>query len=214
MKITDLILHIPNFLSPEECQILINAYDVREEEQWRYEACSHASSGKQTISTFRSVVLTQDDTEYELFYKSTEKVINKYHRYLDEFNSFHVNFKKALLYSHEYRLMKYYPGAWIHPHVDSGVADPYVFASCTFNLNEEYTGGDFVFFKGKHRVKLGRGDAMIWPADYFWVHEVEEVKSGFRYSANSFLQCLPQNYKLEVNSNVKYSHPNPYNIRP
>lgn len=213
MKLTDLILHIPNFLSEDQCKILIDGYEKREDEEWRYEACLHATHGHQVMSTFRSIVLNENSEEYELFYKSTEEIINKYHEYLDDFGAFHVNFRKALLYSHEYRLMKYYPGSWIHPHIDTGVSDPYVYASCTFNLNTDYTGGDFIFFKGKHRIKMGLGDAMIWPADYFWVHEVEEIKSGCRYSANSFLQCLPQSYKLEVNSNVKHTHPNPYNIR-
>lgn len=212
MKLTDLILHIPNFLTEEECSTLIEYYEHKEYDEWRNESCAEASSGIPVTSTFRSVVLTEKGNAYDLFYRSTESMINEYHKYLDSFNSFHINFKRALLYSHEFRLMKYYPGGWIHPHIDSGVSDPYVYASCTFNLNTEYTGGDFVFFKGKHRVKLGLGDAMIWPADYFWVHQVEEIISGNRYSANSFLQCLPQEYKIKVNNSVMRSHPNPYSI--
>jgi predicted 2-oxoglutarate/Fe(II)-dependent dioxygenase YbiX len=88
-----------------------------------------------------------------------------------------------------YRLLKYERGAKIHPHTDHG---PFVYGSCTFNLNDDYTGGRFAFFNGAHKVALGKGDAMIFPADYFWVHAVEEITSGTRYSTNSFLQSLPE----------------------
>lgn len=214
MQLTDLLLHVPNFLSPEECQILIDAFNKREESEWRYEGCTHAFHGRTVISTFRSLILTDpEDEAYQLFRSSTEKIINLYHDYLDSFDAFHKNIKRAFKYSHEYRLMKYYPGSWIHPHTDSGVHDPWVYGSCTFNLNDEYTGGDFVFFNGRHRVKLGRGDAMIWPADYFWVHHVEEVQTGIRYSANTFLQCLPQEYKMELVNSVIHNHPGSYNIK-
>lgn len=213
MELTDLLLHIPNFLSEDECKTLSDEYDKRENDDWRYEACNHAKDGRYVQSTFRSVSLTDTECQaYKLFYSSTEKIIKKYHEYLHTFNAFHVAFEKALLYSHEYRLMKYSPGSWIHPHIDMGITDPFVFGSCSFNLSQDYTGGDFVFFRGKHRIKLGMGDAMIWPADFFWVHEVEEVTSGIRYSANSFLQSLPQDYKNSIIPTIDYKHSGGYII--
>ena len=212
MQLTDLILHIPNFLSPSQCQELIDNYEKKEELS-KYERCSHATTAELIQSTFTSVVLKEGDDAYKLFYDSTETLINEYHRYLAEFDAFHVNFKNALRYSHKCRVMKYTQGGWIHPHIDASWTDPWVWASCSFNLSEGYEGGDFVFFKGKHRIKLGLGDAMIWPADYFWVHEVEEITSGVRYSANSFLQSLPEDYKQWVNSNIQFKHPGAYQIK-
>jgi len=212
IQLTDLILHIPNFLTPEECQKIIDNYDRRESESV-HESCSHASTGKVVESTFKSIVLYEDDESYKLFYDSTEALINRYHQYLSEFNAFHVNFRNALRYSHECRVMKYNPGGWIHQHIDASWQDPWVWASCSFNLSEGYEGGDFVFFKGKHRIKLGLGDAIIWPADYFWVHEVETITKGVRYSANSFLQSLPQDYKLWVNSNIEFFHSGAYEVK-
>ena len=55
------------------------------------------------------------------------------------------------MYPHMYRIMKYETGQWIHPHVDH---DPYVYGSCTINLNDEYEGGEFQFWGGKHKVNL------------------------------------------------------------
>ncbi|ARW56936.1 hypothetical protein [Synechococcus phage S-B64] len=211
IQLTDLILHIPNFLSPDQCQQLIDNFERREASS-KYERCSHATTAKLVQSTFTSVVLTEEDEAYQLFYNSTETLINKYHEHLSKFDAFHVNFKNALRYSHKCRVMKYKPGGWIHPHIDASWTDPWVMGSCSFNLSDDYEGGDFVFFKGKHRIKLGLGDAMIWPADYFWVHEVEEITKGVRYSANSFLQSLPEDYKQYVNSNIQFDHPGAYKI--
>ena len=107
------------------------------------------------------------------------------------------------MYSHMYRLLKYDTGAKIHPHTDH---DPFVYGSCTFNLNDDYTGGDFSFWNGKHKIKLGKGDALIFPADHFWVHEVLPIESGLRYSTNSFLQKIPDSLKENVFDYLKYNN--------
>ena len=44
---------------------------------------------------------------------------------------------------------------------------------------------------------------MIWPADYFWVHEVEEITKGTRYSANTFLCRNPYDMPKEIIDEAK-----------
>ncbi len=193
-KLTDLIYYQKAFLSKEECEFLI-AESNRRYKEYAMEACPEASTGVQTQSTFQLVDLKIGSEAWKIVHTATEKMINQYHDYLDEFGAFHVNYRKMLNYSHLYRLLRYDVGAKIHPHVDY---EPYVYASCSFNLNDDYTGGDFAWFRGKHKMKLGAGDAIIWPADYFWVHEVEPILSGTRYSTNSFIQELPECLKLEL----------------
>ncbi len=51
---------------------------------------------------------------------------------------------------------------------------------------------------------------MIWPADYFWVHEVEEIQSGTRYSVNCFIRSTPQS----LPETVKYNVPCPDAFKP
>ena len=77
-------------------------------------------------------------------------------------------------------------------------------------LNEDYEGGDFAFWGGRHKIKLGVGDVMIWPADYFWVHEVEEITKGTRYSANTFLCRHPFEMPEEVKYNIKQVEHQPF----
>jgi len=185
--ITKLILHKPNFLSNEECDLLINFYESNKKQRVR-EQCPHAETGIETQSTFDVIDIPYGTKENQLVSSSIEKMINMWQDHTDEFKMFHKFKRKSMLYSHKLRLMKYEEGAKIHPHTDH---DPYVYGSCTFNLNDNYEGGDFVFFRGKKKIKLNKGDALIFPADYFWVHEVEPITKGVRYSTNCFLQNMP-----------------------
>jgi hypothetical protein len=45
--------------------------------------------------------------------------------------------------------MKYETGAEIHPHTDH---DPGTYGSISFNLNDNYEGGEFKFFNGNYTV--------------------------------------------------------------
>lgn len=186
----DQVLIVSNALDSEECDFLIKEYETRQQEATQ-EKCLHAITGKLTTSTFKRVELLEGTESYELMFNKNELVINRWLQHLKTFNSFNIPILSCMLRcSHIYRLMKYEPGEWIHPHTDWG---HFIHASCTFALNDNYEGGDFLFFNGKHRVKLKKGDAMIWPADCFWVHEVAPVISGVRYSTNSFICSLDFN---------------------
>ena len=145
------------------------------------EHCYHAVTGLDTDSTFDMIDILYGTKEHELVSSSLEKMINLYHNHTDQFKMFHITRKQRMLYSHKLRLMKYETGAKIHPHTDHA---PYIYGSCTFNLNEEYEGGEFAFFRGKKKIKLKRGDALIFPADHYWVHEVKPITKGVRYSTN------------------------------
>jgi len=197
--LTDLIYLKKNYLSEEQCKTIIDEYQKSMCVEDR-ENCFHAFTGLNTTSTYTVKTCQQDSKSFNIIHQTVGNIINEYHDYLDTFDAFHVSRRASMLYPHKYRLMKYSKGAWIHPHVDDDGAG--INGSCTINLNSEYEGGTFAFWGGKHKVKLGRGDVMIWPADYsFWVHEVEEITEGTRYSANCFLCDKP---KFDYTQDVKY----------
>ena len=197
--LTDLIYLKRNFLTRDQCNVIIEEYESSSFPPVK-EHCYHAFTSRDTRSTFITKDSQIGTESFLLIHKTIERIINEYHNYLDTFNAFHVMRRYSMLYPHKYRIMKYEKGAWIHPHIDhkSGV-----YGSCTINLNEEYDGGDFAFWGGKHKIKLGVGDVMIWPADFFWVHEVEEITGGTRYSANTFLCNQPFTLPKEVRYDIK-----------
>ena len=44
---------------------------------------------------------------------------------------------------------------------------------------------------------------MIWPANNLWVHEVEQITKGTRYSVNCFLRDSPQHLPSSVSYNIR-----------
>lgn len=194
INLIELIYHKKGFLSKEICDFLIDAYESNPKEAG-VEHCPHAFTGVDTKSTFTLYSLKEGTEAFNLVHIATQKMVQLYQDYLTSFNAFHVDKKYSMTHPHLYRLMRYETGQKIHPHTDH---DPGVYGSCTFNLNSDYTGGTFAFWGGKHKVQLEAGDAMIWPADYFWVHEVEPITSGVRYSTNCFIQNKPRHYSEDI----------------
>jgi len=184
MDMTNQILHLKNVISQEDCKKLIDEYESRQAKAHK-ESCMHANTGINTVSTYTKVDLRPISYTYNLLFNKTEYMINEWVKHLEKFESFHIPLLKIYLKcSHRYRLMKYNPGGWIHPHIDG---NPFIYASCTFQLNDEFEGGIFKFWNGKYTIRMNQGDALIFPAGPFWVHEVSNIDSGVRYSCNSFI---------------------------
>ncbi len=193
-NIDNLILHKKKFLSEKECNLLIDCFEKNKQKTIQ-EHCPEATTNIDTTSTMDVFTIPHSTNEHKLVSDKIEKIINLFHERTDKFNMFHVGRKQTLKYSHMLRLMKYKKGAKIHAHTDHA---PFIYGSCTFNLNNNYKGGEFCFFKGKKRLKLDKGDALIFPADFFWVHEVKPIKEGERYSVNCFLQSIPESVKQNI----------------
>ena len=201
--LTDLIYIKRNFLSPEHCKYIINEFETSPNPP-QQEHCPQAFSGVDTYSTFSVKDSQYRSASFYMIHETIEQTIYDYWDYTDTFGAFHVARRGSMMFPHRYRLMKYEKGSWIHPHVDHDVG---IYGSCTINLNTDYEGGTFAFWGGHHKVKLGLGDVMIWPADYFWVHEVEEITAGTRYSANCFLCREPMHLPEECKYKIRGTEP-------
>jgi hypothetical protein len=159
-----------------------------------------SSINKCILSSFKCIeICDPNSVELNILRYSVHNIIKKYNEYLKSFNSFHTTSLKlgSHNYVHKYRILKYSKGSSIHPHSDHA---PFGYGSCTINLNEEYEGGAFSFFNGKHEINLKRGDAIIFPADHYWVHEVKPITSGERFAFNTFLNKIPHNIVMHLNS--------------
>jgi predicted 2-oxoglutarate/Fe(II)-dependent dioxygenase YbiX len=186
--ITKLALKIPNFLTHEECDGLINEFEQKSNE-YSLESSLDYNTNQRKQSSFKVVSLIPQTSNFKLIKTKTKQAVDSYINYLDQPKYFFTHLlKNALKFSHNYRIMKYEEGAEIHPHSDY---DPGIYGSISFNLNGGYKGGEFKFFNGNYTISLNKGDALIFPADYFWVHEVTPVTEGVRYSLNSFLLSSP-----------------------
>lgn len=80
-----------------------------------------------------------------------------------------------------YELLKYPEGCFYKEHTDSFKARPRA-VSCSFILNDDFEGGEFAFFDRGLKYKLEKGDAIMFPSNFMYPHEVMPVTKGTRYS--------------------------------
>ena len=187
--ITKLALKIPNFLTDRECDMLIGEFEQRKNESYLERSLNYKTNQPKE-SSFKVVPLNPNTNSFNFIKEKTKLAIDTWIEYLDQPKYFFTHLlRDHLKFSHNYRIMKYGTGAEIHPHSDHA---PGTYGSISFNLNDGYTGGEFKFFNGKHTIPLGKGDALIFPADFFWVHEVTPIITGERYSINSFIRNGPE----------------------
>ena len=218
--ITKLALKIPNFLTHEECDMLINEFEQRKDEA-TLESSNNYKTSKIELSNYKVIHLHPGTYNFNFIKEKTKLAVSSWIDYLDQPKYFFTDLlKEKLKFSHNYRIMKYETGSEIHPHSDH---DPFTYGSISFNLNDNYEGGEFKFFNGNYTIPLSKGDALIFPADYFWVHEVTKVTKGERYSINSFIQDIPEEVRhtsdyisnLLINDYIKKTPPEellgPYN---
>ena len=200
-KFEDLILRIPNLVSDEECKLLIDYHESMDVYSYVTERSINSNTGKGEAATFKCINILPNRDEHNLVHSKTKQMILEWYEHLKEFKAFHIPLLDTVLnYAHIHRLLKYETGTKIHPHADF---NPYIFASCTLNLNDSYSGGDLSFWNGQHNLKLNKGEGVIFPADLFWVHEITPIESGERYSTNCFIGSTDTELMFEVDDFVK-----------
>ena len=90
----------------------------------------------------------------------------------------------------DFRLNKYEKGGYMSLHCDNihhshGQKYGYPQATVLLFLNDDFKGGDFIVSELQLNIK--RGDAIIFPSNFMFPHEVKKVKSGTRWSIVSWL---------------------------
>ena len=210
INLKDLIFTVDNILTDKECDYIIEEFGKNEVYK---EQCFESNSTEIRESTVDITSLVPNTEVFDLVHNATDHLINEYSQYLEELDFIWVEQTIAnLTYTHNYRLMKYSEGQSIHDHVDSGRD---TFGSATLSLNDGYEGGQFRFFKGKHKIRTKKRQGMIFPAATYFVHGVAPITEGIRWSINSFLgleQCVTEYNRTVYGSNCWYHEATrPYN---
>lgn len=187
-------------LSKDQCESLIKEYEKRKEESAK-ESCTNANTGVLTTSTYKKVELMPNTSNFKVVHDAVGKMIKEWLKNIQKNKTaHHMILQNRTCFAHQYRLMCYNVGGWIHPHIDF---EDFSYASCTINLNQEYKGGVFYFFNREVGFNLKQGESIIFPNNPFWIHEVSEVTKGKRYSVNCFINSLPFDVQCSINSQVQ-----------
>ena len=182
INLKDFIFTVDDLLTDEECDFIIE--DFGKNEIYKEES-TEITSSKNMLSTVDITSLVPNTEVFNLVHNKTNHLIYEYSQYLRELDFIDLaGMMSNLTYSHNYRLMKYSESQSIHDHVDKS---PVTFGSATLSLNDVYEGGQFRFFKGKYKIRTKKRQGMIFPAENYFVHGVEPITRGIRWSVNSFL---------------------------
>jgi len=90
----------------------------------------------------------------------------------------------------DFRLNKYEKGGYMSLHCDNihhshGQKYGYPQATVLLFLNDDFKGGQFIVSELQLNIK--KGDAIIFPSNFMFPHEVKKVTSGTRWSIVSWL---------------------------
>ena len=170
INIKDFIKCYPNILDNTLCDDIINSYDFDVEER--------ATIGeKKEVSNNRKVYQHRLDEKFDrIIFNKVGEIIKKYHQ---EFPWFPAYTLKDTGYAHlcykgedngEYKM-----------HID---ADHFIrrMLSISFTLNENYNGGNFLFFDEKYKIKKKKGMAVVFPSNFCFPHAVTPVTNGDRHA--------------------------------
>jgi predicted 2-oxoglutarate/Fe(II)-dependent dioxygenase YbiX len=177
--IADYIVHLGGALPRDYCQAVLQEY--RDGEDWKAARLeSHdvrrdvrdtdviALSDRNVIARNRGVRQRLDET----LVRHTGEVLRRYHAHFP---------RCQVERGTGFELLRYRTGGFYRQHTDSFHHAPRELA-CSFLLNDDFEGGEFAFFDRTRRFAMRQGDAILFPANFMYPHEIVPVTAGVRYA--------------------------------
>jgi predicted 2-oxoglutarate/Fe(II)-dependent dioxygenase YbiX len=179
-------IHVFNdILSEELCDKVLKEYKTSDE--WINTQIGAEGTVEKSIRNCKEIHLSCDEIlgrNYEvrkeideLIHKSIHKVISKY---IEIHKDFTIDIDTG------YNLLKYDEGEFYIEHTDS-FKNQQRSLSCSLQLNDNYTGGEFAFFGKDVIIKSKKGSAIVFPSNFMYPHEIMPVIQGTRYSIITWL---------------------------
>jgi predicted 2-oxoglutarate/Fe(II)-dependent dioxygenase YbiX len=178
-NIRDYIIVIKNILSDQLCDQILNEF--KDNDEWQDTVVGSGLIKKEIrncktiVISYPHVIEKNKDLRLKLdqdIFEASSKCITKYN------NKFpHCRIEE----DSGYELLKYDNGGFYIEHTDSFKASPRA-VSCSFILNDNFEGGEFAFFNKDLKYKLNKGDALMFPSNFMYPHEIMPVTKGIRYS--------------------------------
>jgi len=184
MQLHQAIYKIEKALSQKWCKNLIKYMDIQCTEKAKV-----LIDGKDVEDTSQRNVYTHglnsespnDEVYIEILLKVMNNCLREYtkkYSFLRECSPQDIN------------LLKYKKGNFYKTHIDSFHT---VNRQLSFiiNLNEEYKGGDIIFFnphtkEPTSKTSLNTGDLLMFPSNFLYPHGVTPITKGVRYSCVSW----------------------------
>jgi len=96
-------------------------------------------------------------------------------------NEYRKRFQIKQLYSKDTVLLRYEQDGMFHDHYDVSKAYDRIVSVVMF-LNDDFVGGELEFKEFGLKIKPQAGDVVVFPSSYPYMHKVNTVEFGVRYS--------------------------------
>jgi predicted 2-oxoglutarate/Fe(II)-dependent dioxygenase YbiX len=174
IQITDFIHCYENMLDKNICQEII-----KNSENLKFQRASTLNN----VTDYRKCYSEKLDEKFDNdVFKAVGNVIAQYAKD-------HIHFSTGLSVEDTGYDHLIYIGAQkgeYKEHTDHGDINPRVL-TCSFILNDDYDGGDFVFFGGRYKVTKKTGSAIVFPSNFCFPHAVTPVSNGDRHAVITWI---------------------------
>lgn len=187
VRIEDFILHKKKILNKEECTSIIASIDNLTTHKWvSYDMSSIEEEADPQYNSYNNYTLPSGKQVNDYVINVVSEYVNAYSNNLLKINAISQG-----------KIHVYNVGNNLDEHIDhihdlfDGTNKGIPVLSFIINLNNEYTGGDFVFsFPGQDKkiaYKMDIGDCILFPSNFIFKHSVSPIISGTRYSLIKWL---------------------------
>jgi hypothetical protein len=179
-KLEDYIYIVKNALNGEVCNEILNEFINSDE--WKDTVVGRKGVVEKTVRNCQTIIISYPHViqkNKDIRHKLDNAIFDSASKCIKEYNTKfpHCNIEE----DSGYELLKYPEGCFYVEHTDSFKARPRA-VSCSFILNDDFEGGEFAFFNKELKYKLEKGDALMFPSNFMYPHEVMPVTKGTRYS--------------------------------
>lgn len=178
-NISDYIILIKNVLSNEVCNKILDEFVNSDE--W-IDTVVGSGQVEKTIRNCQTILISYPHViqkNKDIRHKLDVAIFDGASKCIKEYNTKFPHCK--IEEDSGYELLKYPEGCFYIEHTDSFKARPRA-VSCSFILNDDFEGGEFAFFNKELKYRLEKGDALLFPSNFMYPHEVMPVTKGTRYS--------------------------------
>lgn len=168
-----------NVMSLDLCDKIISEY--KDDENWKESSVGNGVIND-TIRRVNSIKLDDPyivhknfNKRYQLSYELSEAMFLSIQRYKQIAPAMTAESNSG------YDLLRYQEGDFYKEHTDSYISNPR-HVSCSFQLNDDYEGGEFAFLNREFKIKAKKGSVIMFPSNFMFPHEILPVTQGTRYS--------------------------------
>jgi len=181
------IKNYKNFIDKDICNKTILELELKQKEFVQHTFYNEKTQSHKTLSGNQELDITHTET-------TTKPIIMDkiWHTLTDYMNYIQLPYFKGWSGYSSIRWNRYKETRKMAEHCDhihslfEGPRKGVPVLSCLGSLNDDYVGGELVFF-GDTTIEFKQGDLLIFPSNFLYPHRVEPVISGVRWSYISWV---------------------------